>query len=146
MNASEVHADITGAGLGVEQSPPEHPNATLINGLRELADFLESRPVPGLYEHNTFNINYETKGQLLAAIAGLGTLEKCVDSENWFAFRKKFGPLNLDWFVARDQICERVPTGKKVVKPIMVQQGEVEVDEFEWRCPPSILSPVCENS
>ena len=117
----------------------------LIDGLRGLAAFLETHPdVPrpsstcGFY---VFCANKEEMAQAAKSVGG--RLEKSATT-NYFMLRKDFGPLRLEIAVEREQICERVVVGTKVVpaKPECVLPATPETVEevIEWRCS-SVLEP-----
>lgn len=117
-----------------------NPNQDLIDGMRAAADWLEKTPLPRC--HSTVSLHF-FPADLGAAIKGMGSLTKRADG-NYLSFRKTFSDeVYVEWCKARDEVCERVVTGTKTVfVPIMQQIGTETktVEEFEWRCPESILA------
>lgn len=110
--------------------------AALIDGLRQLATFLESRPdvpLPVVSQLNAF-VDKET----LAQIARSGKWEKHY-IHDWFALRRQFGPaVALDINVPRNEVCRKVVTGTVTV-PAVPAQPERVVETIEWVCEESLL-------
>ena len=109
----------------------ENNNTALIDGLREFADFLETRPdLPFVTDPSPFNLFAATRDTLVAAVkvAG-GKFEKNYGGE-WFYMRRFFGPLRFDIYAAREQVCEARVIGKKIIPAI----PERIVDDIEWTC------------
>lgn len=121
-----------------------HVNADLIQGLRDLADFLETHPQPeAQYAHNVTLSVFVTPEELTERIRGAGTVEKVAAGE-WFWLRRAFGPhVVLDWTVAREKICRRVVVGTRVVpatpEALVAAQPERVEEIVKWECPESIL-------
>ncbi len=110
--------------------------ARIVQGLRELASFLEAHPeVPTPYV-GTQNAFVQTKEEI-AAVARVGSWEKkWID--DWFSLDHAFsGDVKLSVNVARAQVCERVVTGKQIIPA----QPEREIDVYEWHCDESLLAP-----
>jgi hypothetical protein len=117
----------------------------LCDGLRELADYLESNeavPLPYLGQFDAFVCN---KDELADAARAMGSCDK-VASGAWFYLRKSFSAgIQLHVNINRDIVCERVQTGTKKVKmPAQQALPEREVDEpvYEYHCPDSIMRPM----
>jgi len=111
---------------------------SLIEDLRDLADFLERRPdlvarIPG---DVTFNICSSGIEDFRQTARSFGNANKF----NWGSFvglRKSFGLLSLDLFVSKSESCERIVLGRKQVPEEVIPAHEEEI--VEWRCPQSFL-------
>lgn len=124
-----------------------HKNAQeLAKGLRELADFVESKGV-GIssgyqfteYEVmiNWFATHYgdeeKTRKNLRNAARAMAPCEK-VYSGSYFDLRKKFGQyVTLEITADRTAVCERVEVGTEVV-PARPAEPEKIVPKYEWVC------------
>ena len=121
-----------------------------IKGLRDLADFLESREelTPACGQH--FNVFANDPTEFALKARRLGTADK--NAEDWssyFTMVKTFGPHQLELNILRASMCEKKKVGTKIVKKRddkivsellkAVPEVEVEEDVFEWVCPESIL-------
>ena len=121
-----------------------------IKGLRDLADFLETReeltPVYGQH----FNVFANDPTEFALKARRLGTADKnAEDWSNYFTMVKTFGPHQLELNILRASMCEKKKVGtkkvkkrdEKVVQEVLKAVPEVEVEEdvFEWVCPESIL-------
>lgn len=138
-------------------------HAEFVAGLRELADFYESRPdMPLPYTGTTAPLNIWTFGNLggderdpkaaLGQIARfMGRAEKVTDDRFFFVSRS-FGPIRLEAGAYREEVCERVVVGTETdeiedydpdalaLVPKVTKRIEREV--VEWKCPESILRVV----
>lgn len=118
-------------------------NLEYAQSLRRVADFFETHPdIPAPHD----NLSIYVLGKDLPRIARqLGTCEKIANG-TFFNLRKDFGPIIVEFFSYRDQVCERVSKGKKLVPETVIpaKPEEIiaahEVEEFEWKCPDSFLS------
>lgn len=122
-------------------------NQDLIEILRAMATFLESHDLPKAWPHISINIPCIDRADFLARTRGVGLLTKRV-SDYYFTLEKIFGDgCQIDWFVQRDEVCEKIVT-KKIVpaRPEMVLPAipEQEVEEAVWVCPESLLASVAE--
>lgn len=124
-----------------------------IDGLRELADFLEAHPeVPMGYgmtavaNANAYAEDDEPAIDRLARIARLPGRWDKKSTGDAFHLVRKFGPHQLIVFANREQVCKRVVVGTEMVtryvpapdSPPMVPVTEL-VEKAEWVCPPSLL-------
>lgn len=115
------------------------------DGLRAMADWFDRHPdLPGSV-HGAVMI-FADADELPVVARALGTAEKDAD-EYGFRLRRRFGPVPLSTYTARDAVCERVKVGERTVTRHVPPEGvelvevaEVE-DVYEWRCPESILRP-----
>lgn len=120
----------------------------------EIADYLRehpSLPVPTTFwmGTETFSICYvDDRAELQAVARELGSAIKGFDDDSaWVS--KKFGPVELRYYVSRNEVCERVVTGtREVVKQVPTAfEAQTVVEEIvEWRCDDSILAPEPEVS
>jgi hypothetical protein len=108
-----------------------------IQGLRDLADFLESQPLLPVPAYNTLNMSAGSKEDL-ALYARLCSWEKDYSGE-YFSLRKRFkGPLLLDIYLPREEVCRKVVVGTEVV-PAREAEPEHTIEKYEWICDESIL-------
>lgn len=121
-------------------------------GLRELADFYDAHPeVKAPYTGTNFTIFGITKEDLPIYARAFGKAEKCFDAYS-FQLSKSFGyEMKLRTYSSREEVCERVKIGEKVVPAHTIPaQEEKFVEEeveavFEWKCPDAILKPQVEE-
>ncbi len=107
----------------------------VIQGLRELADFLEQHPDVPAPAYNTLNAQAWSKEALtLAARAASWTKDY---NDNYFSLRRMFpGYLTFDVYVERNTICRKVVTGTRL-EPA---QPEREVETYERVCDEPLLA------
>jgi len=122
-----------------------------VKGLRDLADFVEANPEWLLWNSNALRVYSSGNANEVADTARrLGSFEKR-PSGSTFDMVKHFGPHELNRFFPRDAVCRKVVTGtRKVVEqrphpdftPVTVPMVavEVEVEDFEYICPESLLN------
>ena len=107
--------------------------AALVQGLRDLADFLAAHPeLPGPLVPQ-FNVWGLQKADL-ARMVLKGSWEKIYQG-GLFMLRRSFGPVQLDFNADRSQVCRRVVTGTRVIPPT----PEQIVEDVEWICEDSLL-------
>jgi hypothetical protein len=125
-----------------------------IQGLRDMADFLESHPDIQLFGDQRGYVCYSEASELAKAVKGIGDCTKDVD-DYFYNVKKKFGPIDIQFYMNRGGICRKVSKG---VKTVMVKvpdptyvapepapavpmiEVEQEVEEFEYVCPESLLA------
>jgi hypothetical protein len=104
---------------------------SLIKGLRDLADFIESHPdfeTPSTWLNDTFPVAVLEPNQA-ARLAKMMIPFRQIDNGGLFlSLVKDFGPLKLSVNILKDLVCRKV----KVVK---------QVETEEWVCDESILDP-----
>jgi len=142
----------------VEVDPDRERKLAWINGLRDLADWFESRidlcPTYG----EVFSRVFYTDTALADAIRTVGKSEKYA-TDYALGVEVKIEPHTVHVYSPRNVTCEQVPTGEVVEKTTVadvkttpppgarnvrtVTQLVYEVDEdvMEWKCPPSLLNP-----
>jgi hypothetical protein len=123
------------------------PQSTIVQDLRDLADFLERRTI--LTEKVYLPTAYvftDTAKEFQQTLSMIGGFDKQVDSSAMKAV-KRFGSLELMVHIARGDMCEKVVVGTKQiettrevypddVEPELVTEM-VDVDITEWSCPPA---------
>jgi hypothetical protein len=117
----------------------------VITRLREFADFLEANPeAPVPYAENIrFDIFAYTKEEFVKYAKSVGGKLDKKSYDGYMTLRRMFGKIQYDINVAREKVCERVVTGKKLVAAVEAVP-EHEEDITEWRCT-SILQPEVEQ-
>ena len=134
-----------------------------IRGLRALADFLEANPsVPTPSYGPYFNVSSCSKEQLQAVLTAQGKpkVEKNYWNESfslkmhfaeWEALRvteegyryNDTGNTTITFTAQREEVCERVVTGTKIIPREVIPERVVEEHEeeiVEWKCKP-LLGP-----
>jgi hypothetical protein len=115
-----------------------------IDGLRQLADWLEDHPMLPAPSSTDFYIFAYSKEKFSEYARGMGKAEKS-SSGGYFNITHEFpGELKLQLTATHGAVCEKVKVGtRKVVKKVYpdVQPTEeiVEEDIYEWVCPESVL-------
>ncbi len=118
----------------------EQERLDAIQGLRDVADFLDAHPGVPAPRWVTMNVPIDTKEEL-AQIARLSSWGKDY-SGSYFALRKKFaGELTLDVYVERQKVCRKIITGMRMV-PAEPAKPEREEAIEEWVCDDAALLPV----
>ena len=117
----------------------ENPNADLIAGLREMADFLDVRPTIQQLDGRQLSIYaHHSKETLPGALRLLGTCTKD-SAERSIHFRRVFtGGPSIIFFALKESICERVQVGEELL-PAIPAIPERVVPIFEWKCKESFL-------
>ena len=116
------------------------------NALRQIADFVEAHtdiPAPSTSRIDIWTFGHEGREKQIAAsfARSIGKIEKdTYGPGNVLVLRKQFGPVSLECNVPREQVCERVVVGRRVIpaqpQQIVPAKPEEVVDEVEWRCQP----------
>ena len=124
----------------------EHPNQAFIDGLRELADFLEANPQNRqLWDHQVFHFFAQSKEEFAQALRDLSPCSKEDDGSFVEAIRS-FGPVRVVVNLNHDKGCERIVIGTKVLpaepeKTVVIPAKPERVEEIvEWKCPESFLA------
>lgn len=109
---------------------------TLIDGLRELADFLQDRPaiadrMASAEPH--FNVYAFTRNEFQGFVREIGRGDKTA-SDQFMGVIRKFGAVTIEVYTHRAQVCERVVVGTREV-PEEIRPARVE-EIVEWRCLP----------
>lgn len=125
--------DVTAAEIEVDRKNSIHANQDFIDGLREMADWIEQTNW-----HDVFNCTihvFPEQGKFAEAVRRLGNCKKEFIGA-WAYGVKKFGnSLEIRVCADRGKVCERVKVGTRIIPA----QPEQEIDVYEWHCPESIL-------
>jgi hypothetical protein len=116
----------------------------LVEGLRELADFIEAkglelphidaRAVSWVYGYSpkTYQDDPErAKRDMRKAAKTLGKAEKN-HTGNWFELKRRFGPVLLEINTNRQNICERKVVGTREIEEKVIPARTEEI--VEWEC------------
>jgi hypothetical protein len=127
---------------------PAERHEAMVRGLRAMADFIEQNPEVRIPANMNMLCSQGTKEEMghLASLAPYS--EKIVDT-SFFNLRVPFSEnVYYELYNRRDEVCERVVTGTKIV-PAQDARTEIiehpavaehEEETFEWKCP-SLLAP-----
>lgn len=126
----------------------EERRAELIQGLRDMADWLEKTPEALLHGYSSCCIDFYTDNK--DEVVKLAQVGGRMDKQYWgetFNLRKKFGSLvAYGMNINRNEVCEKKVVGTKKVKQRdpeamkLVPMVEVEEEIVEWECH-SLLAP-----
>lgn len=116
-------------------------NAEYAAALRQIADWYEAhsemkQPFPVLRVGGVYG-----RKELSAFARALGTCKKSFD-EKFARVERDFGGVVLEAFDWRENVCERVVLGHRIVpKKVIPRQviPEHEEEIIEWGCPESLL-------
>lgn len=109
--------------------------AVFIQGLRDMADFLEAKPSVNCPSSATLN-SYVSTREDMARNARAASWEKIWDSSAFFSLRKTFcDDLIMEVFTDRSTICNQVVVGEKVIP---AQPERIE-KVYEWVCDDTAL-------
>jgi hypothetical protein len=116
------------------------------NDFAELGKFLQEHPelADRFYQTQTIVVFLDREDFSMAAKA-MGSFDKNVDSA-YFEMNKHFGGITLSVNFKRDEVCERVKVGEKVIPEQILPAKSEEVipehveDVYEWKCPASVLA------
>ena len=118
-----------------------------IDGLREFANFLESRPnyPTESFEKLNLYVYADKLINFIGLVKALGSSKKQFD-DNQITVIKTFGDeeagIFLQVFMNKEGLgCKKVVTGKRIIPAITIPEREEET--FEWECTgPSLLAKV----
>ncbi len=122
-----------------------HPKQNLIDGLRELADFLTANPELTFWDGVQIDVFANTNEELAKFAKIIAPCEKRSVGAYLVLERKFAGDVKIHVNRAHDKVCTRVVVGQKTTpaepeKIITVPAKPERVEEIvEWRCPESIL-------
>jgi hypothetical protein len=125
------------------QRPPDETKAAAtrrayINGLRQLAAFLEDHPELPCPWAPSHLVGAKDKATLIAIARTPGIRwQKDFDSNEYFSLKATFdGGHVYDVYVPRQEVCRKVVTGTRL-EPAKPEQ---QVEEFHWVCEEPLLS------
>jgi hypothetical protein len=106
--------------------------AASINGLRQLADFLERHPsveLPYTMGGAVF-VELEEARAFMAAAPGGWAKD---DAGNYWGYRKNFpGRVEYNVYVSREQLCQKVQIGTRHVDTVEAHEEPI----YKWECAP----------
>lgn len=127
----------------------------LVSDLRELANFFERPesivlPYPygmltsydsvsvGKWDYSSgrgeYKVDVEASTKRIKKITkSIGSCEKNWTSTSLEVIKKLGNDIVLRWYVSREAVCKKVPTGNKIVHPAQVIPERTE-EEYEWVC------------
>lgn len=113
-----------------------------IDSARELVEFLEQHPELIPTYSGIDVLNFATDAEEFAALGRrLGSANKS-GGDKYASLERHFGPHQLRIAANREQVCERVQIGERVVEREVLPPGVELVTEtvtepvYEWRCEP----------
>jgi hypothetical protein len=110
-----------------------------IDGLRELADYLEARPViPVPYLSSLFAFADPERHPISEVARAMGGFEKSHDGDYLNLVKGFTGGFSLEVAYKSEEVCERVVVGTEEV-PEKVTPAHVR-EIVEWKCPESLLA------
>lgn len=109
-----------------------------IQAMRDLLDFVEERPeIPMPYFGTVYSFARPEDGDDLRTITKAMSPARKVSEGNYFSLERTFGRHILSVTFPREEVCERIEVGEKIVAAVPQHVEKV----YEWKCPDSILSP-----
>lgn len=117
----------------------ETDKAEIIQGLRELADWLEATPEADITVYGIDCQNYgATKEDVLALARTEGAFEKNYVGGYFELIRRFTGGVTYIMNAAREEVCTAVVVGTETVTvpDPAAPKVEVERDVVEWKCHP----------
>lgn len=122
------------------------------NGLREVADFLESHPEMDLPDSTLIAYSLYSKEKAATVARAMGQGGRCdkVYEDQIVRLKRDFGPVTLEYIGTRSNVCEQIRVGTKLVpeqyvppKPAVEASVVPEHEEavYEWRCQPLLAKP-----
>jgi hypothetical protein len=105
-----------------------------INGLRQLADYLQARPDVPMPYFGMVNA-FGQASELSVVARAMGEFAKDHNGE-FLALVKSFGPVSLHVNFSSSEVCERVVVGTEEVPAKPAHTREI----VEWKCPESLLA------
>jgi len=105
-----------------------------VNGLRALADYLETTTMNFKYEFglrvDTWAYNEEDFAMQSRLLGG--KRDKVLEG-SYAITRRNFGPHFIDVNISRENVCERVQVGVKTIPAQEAKPARIE-PEYEWQC------------
>lgn len=125
-------------------------------GLRDLADWLDAHPemdLPYINEEYPPSLSlgihpwHESDERpqaerFAAAVSALGGRREKAGDDEYMRVHRDFGPVRVQVWTMRDEVCEAVVVGtetvevQRVVQPAVTETVTEEREVIEWRCTP----------
>ena len=102
-----------------------------------MVEFFRDHPDIPFYFDSPMKIYVDTKeglAQVARALAAVGLEKRWSDYA--LSLRLSFGPVAVDWFVERSQVCRKVVKGTRVIPA----SPERVVEKYDWVCDEPLLS------
>jgi hypothetical protein len=97
-----------------------------IQGLRDLATFLEANPELPIQHYTSMMISVQEKSELQSVARIMGEATKQMDGE-WVSLIRMFGEIKYEVFIDRAKVCGRTVVG--------IREVPARVEEIvEWKC------------
>ena len=115
----------------------QQERTAVIQGLRDLATFLESKPgLPMPYSIAAL-ISVHAH-EIPAIVREIGNSVKTFD-EKWAGFKRNFGGnVHYEIFTARENVCKRVVVGKRQIPAVTIEAHDQDI--VEWDCGGSVFA------
>ena len=131
-------------------------HAEYADGLRQVADFLESHPEIPLPESTLTSYDLYSKDKAAVTAKALSQGGRCdkVFEDALVRLRRVFGTITLQYLGTRSTLCEQVRVGTRIVpeqyvppEPATEARTIPEHEEavYEWKCPPLLGKPSVET-
>jgi len=124
----------------------------LVEGLRELADFIEENGVKLPWDEPRMELvewiydeqpDGKTAKQQMAEAARIFGNAKKVHSSDYFDLRRYFGPIKLEFTTARENVCRKVVKETTIIPaeyvPARIKPERTE-EVVEWVCDEPLLA------
>lgn len=122
----------------------------VVKGLRELADIIEHSDIE-LPDTATYLYVFVHTVEELAQAAKLMKQAEKSATDDYYNVRRNFGLINLEYTIARSQVCTARIVGTetvirdRIVVPAVVEKITEQRDKVEWDCPKSLLALIAEK-
>lgn len=120
----------------------EQRRSAFVAGLREFADLLEREPGLPVPSYDFRLSLYTFADRFTDAVHALGGHREKTADDHFFNVERRFGPIIVEVYTGRDDVCERVQIGtqiverEEIVSPAVTKTVTVEEPVYEWRCAP----------
>lgn len=120
-----------------------------LESLKEFADFLAANhdrltDVKFDLDFMIYNASEKELAALLRCPRPFDNRWEKDGTDSNFYLRTQFGEVGFAAMANRDQVCQAVPTGRKIVRRRLVSTSpvyeDVEIDEVEWVCEPVLTA------
>lgn len=150
MNEAIVPNEVIDAELAEPKVSTEREN--WIAGIRAMADFFEQHPDLPYPLSNVQLCLFPKLDEMRKYVTIFGKAKKEALGDSYFTlnkyfYRDKYTSVYVQATWEREQVCEKVVTGRKKVmqtvqvKPPETIQVETEVETYEWKCPKVAAPP-----
>lgn len=131
-------------GVVPAEDATPHPDRHLIDGMRRCCDWLETHPINTSTDVR-LHVFVSDADELRRTIRGWGMMTKYADDHFFYAEKKFNKRVEVSVCSSRENVCERVQVGERVVpaEPEKIVPATVERVEpvYVWRCPELLGGP-----